>query len=63
MAVEKLLKLLYASKEYSMQGSILSIKDYYTGEKIKLDLSVLEDYPDVLEEMIETVESEEEDYE
>ena len=33
-----LLKLLNGSKEYSMEGSILTIRSYRTGEMIKLDL-------------------------
>lgn len=45
-------KLLNGSKEYSMNGSILTIRSYRTGEEIKLDLSILEEYQDVLEEMI-----------
>ena len=50
----KLLKeILNGSKEYSMDGSVLSIKGYYSGDKIKLDLSVLLEYEDVVEEMVD----------
>lgn len=46
------LRLLNGSKEYSMKGSILTIRSYRTGEAIKLDLSVLQDYENVLEDLI-----------
>ena len=46
------LRLLNESKEYSMQGSILTIRSYRTGKEIKLDLSVLEYYEEIFEEMI-----------
>ena len=46
------LKLLNGSKEYSMNGSILTIRSYRTGETIKLDLSVLAYNEEILEEMI-----------
>lgn len=46
------LRLLNESKEYSMTGSILTIRSYRTGKEIKLDLSVLEEYPQIFEEMI-----------
>lgn len=50
----KLLKeILNGSKEYSMDGSMLSIKGYYSGERIKLDLSVLLDYEDIVDEMVD----------
>lgn len=45
-------RLLNGSKEYSMEGPILTIRSYRTGETIKLDLRVLEHYEEVLEEMI-----------
>ena len=45
-------RLLNESKEYSMEGSILTIRSYRTGKEIKLDLSVLEYHEEVLEEMI-----------
>lgn len=55
----KLLKeILNGSKEYSMDGSVLSIKGYYSGERIKLDLSVLLDYEDIVDEMVERAEEE-----
>lgn len=46
------LRLLNGSKEYSMEGSILTIRNYRTGETIKLDLSVLQHYENVLEDII-----------
>lgn len=36
-------KLLHSSKRYEMNGSILIISDYYTGEKINLDLSRIDE--------------------
>ena len=50
--MSNLSRLLNGSKEYQMEGSILTIRSYRTGEEIKLDLSVLEYYEEVLEEMI-----------
>ena len=51
MNIKKFLELLQQSKRYSMEGSILTIENYRTGEKIKLDLNVLEEYQEVFEEM------------
>ena len=58
---EKLRKILNSSKRYEFKYgvngmTVLSIQDYYTGEEIKLDLSVLLDHEDILEEMIELAE-------
>ena len=50
--MSNLLKLLNGSKEYQMEGSILTIRSYRTGEEIKLDLSVLAYNEEILEEMI-----------
>lgn len=59
--MEKLRKILNSSKRYEFKYgvngmTVLSIQDYYTGEEIKLDLSVLLDHEDILEEMIELAE-------
>lgn len=51
MNIKEFLNLLNQSKRYSMEGSILKIENYRTGETIKLDLSVLEEYEKVFEEM------------
>ena len=55
--LEKLHRILNASKRYEMNGSVLTLTHYYTGEEIKLDLSKLDE--EVLEEIM--VEEEEED--
>lgn len=54
--MEKLQRILRNSKRYEMDGSILTITDYYTGEAITLDLGQLSE--ETLEEI--TVEEEEE---
>lgn len=46
------LDLLEGSKEYKMEGSLLTIRGWRTSKRITIDLSVLEEYPDVFEEMI-----------
>lgn len=50
--MNEFLRLLNESKEYSMQGSILTIRSYRTGKEIKLDLSVLAYNEEILEELI-----------
>lgn len=55
-AMEKLQKILRNGKRYEMNGSILTLTHYYTGEEIRLDLSMISE--EALEEM--TVEEEEE---
>lgn len=51
MNIKEFVNLLNQSKRYSMEGSILTIENYRTGEKVKLDLSVLEEYEEAFEEM------------
>ena len=51
--VKKLENILYRSKQFSFDGSVLTIIDYYKGDRIKLDLSVLLDYEDIVDEMVE----------
>lgn len=56
--MDKLRKILNGSKRYEFKYgvngmTILSIQNYYTGEEINLDLSVLLEHEDILEEMIE----------
>lgn len=46
------LDLLEGSKEYKMEGSLLTIRGWRTSKQITIDLSVLEEYQDVFEEMI-----------
>lgn len=58
-AMEKLQNILRNSKRYEMNGSILTLTDYYTGESISLDLSQMSE--ESLEEMIVEEEEEEDD--
>lgn len=57
--------ILNGSKQYEFKYgvngmTVLALKNYYTGEEIKLDLSVLLDNEDVLTNMIELAEEGEE---
>lgn len=55
--MQKLQRILRNSKRYEMNGSELTLTDYYTGESITLNLSQMSE--EALEEMI--VEEEEEE--
>lgn len=57
MTHDQFIKMLFSSKQYKFEGSVLEITDYYTGESVKLDLSQLPE--DVFEEMVS---EDEEDY-
>lgn len=57
MEFEKFTNLLFESKQYKFDGSILEITGYYTGNTVKLDLSLLPE--DVYQELIV---DDEEDY-
>lgn len=48
--IKKLQEIINGSIEYSFSGTVLTIKSYYTGESIKLDLSLIDE--DMLEEII-----------
>ena len=48
-AMEILQRILRNSKRYEMNGSVLTLTHYYTGEEIKLDLSQMSE--EALEEM------------
>ena len=41
--IKTLQKIINGSKEYSFNGTVLTIKGYYTGESIKLDLSLVDE--------------------
>lgn len=56
--IKKLKEILYGSKEYSFDGTTLNLKGYYSGERISLDLSVLFEYEDIVDEMVENAEEE-----
>lgn len=55
--LDEALRIINGSKQFSFNGSILEITGYYTGETIRLDLSLLDD------EMLETLQAEDEYYE
>ena len=55
--LDEALRIINGSKQYKFNGSILEITGYYTGETIRLDLSLLDD------EMLETLQVEDEYYE
>lgn len=60
--VKLLRSVLFGSKEYKMDGSILTIKGYYSGDRIKLDLALLLDHEELVEEMVDQASDEEEWY-
>lgn len=43
MTYKQFQRLLNQSKRYEMNGAILTITDYYSGEKINLDLSRIDE--------------------
>lgn len=43
------MEIINGSKEYKFDGTVLTVKGYYTGEEIKLDLSKLTE--EMLEEL------------
>lgn len=48
--IKTLRKIIGGSIEYSFSGTILKITSYYTGESIKLDLSLINE--EILKEII-----------
>lgn len=40
---EKFRKIVKGSKEYSFSGTVLTLKGYYTGETVKLDLGLIDE--------------------
>lgn len=53
-------KIINGSKEFSMNGSTLTLKSYYSGETIKLDLQCIDE--EILEQLIVTEDDEDEEY-
>ena len=49
MDIKKVLEIMRGSKRYEFHGSVLTVTGYYTGERVKLDLSNL------TEEMLEVL--------
>lgn len=57
---DKFVSILNRSKEFSFEdGTILVLRDYHTGEKIKIDLSQLDE--EAFEEMLVRDEEDDED--
>lgn len=48
--LELLQKILHSSKEFTFNGTVLTIRHYYTGDSINLDLSMIDE--DMLSELI-----------
>lgn len=42
--------ILNRSKEYSFEGSVLTLRDYHTGETVEIDLSLIDQ--DTFEEIV-----------
>jgi hypothetical protein len=41
MDIKKVLEIMRGSKQYEFHGAVLTVTGYYTGERVKLDLSNL----------------------
>ena len=48
--IELFKKIIGGSKRFSMEGTKLTIYDYYTGEAITIDLDKIDEY--ILEDLI-----------
>lgn len=59
MNYNEFLRILRGSKQYEFNGTVLEITQYYTGKRIKLDLSLINE--DTLELILEDDDEEEED--
>ena len=55
MDFNEAMRIINGSKEFYFEGSVLTIKSYYTGKAIKLDLANLD------EDMLEQLQPEPED--
>lgn len=54
------MQIIHGSKQYEFHGPVLTVTGYYTGKKVKLDLSRLTE--EMLEELILDDEEDDEDY-
>lgn len=52
-------EIIRGSKQYEFNGTVLTVTGYYTGKRVRIDLSMID--PDMLEEII--VEDDEDDEE
>ena len=55
MDFSEVMQIIHGSKRYEFHGSVLTVTGYYTGERVKLDLSNL------TEEMLEELAPDEDD--
>lgn len=58
MNFSEVMQIIHGSKQYEFQGPVLTVTGYYTGKKVKLDLSRLTE--EMLDELI--LDEEDEDY-
>lgn len=55
MDIKEVMRIINGSKEFYFEGSVLTIKSYYSGKAVKLDLAKLDD------DMLEQLQPEDED--
>ena len=60
MNFSEVMQIIHGSKQYEFHDSVLTVTGYYTGKKVKLDLSRLTE--EMLEELILDDEEDDEDY-
>lgn len=58
--LRKALQIINGSKEYKFEGTILTVKNYYTGQAIELDLGKLTE--EILEELQPEPEEEDDEW-
>lgn len=61
MNFSEVMEVLNGSKQYEFDGPVLTVIGYYTGKRVKLDLSKLTE--EMIEELTPDDEEEDEDYE
>lgn len=55
MDINEVMRIINGSKEFYFEGSVLTIKSYYSGKAVKLDLAKLD------EDMLEQLQPDDED--
>ena len=60
MNFSEVMQIIHGSKQYEFHVPVLTVTGYYTGKKVKLDLSRLTE--EMLEELILDDEEDDEDY-
>ena len=53
-------EIIRGSVQYQIRGTVLTLKGYYTGKEVKIDLSRID--PDMFEELTEVENEDEEDW-